>query len=798
MLPNNISNKDDNDGLREPLLLPLSAEIATPDETSSSNSSSTQEDDSAEAQQPQPMNRNVRLALLYAVFAFAGRSIWNQSVLATYVYLITDENPKAVGFLTAVMGMSQMMTALPTGWLVDVYRRDTMLRIAAGVGIVAMVVTLAALYHTPRSYTLLVLALAVWGVLWGIVNTALGALFADSIRNGERSYYFTLRSILINLGNVVGPIMALIMFAALGDNWTIRDCVIVMTLGQAICLPAVFLLTLFNDDDAISDSQLNLNTTDAISPQLLFPSDEENSATNAINTGDPLQDPESLRLLGFMGSDPLGQQSSNGSITTAIDFDEFHDCQSKGSDGRPFDIEYDDYDIDNNQDGSIAVYRNGKCCYTNSSPAFVSHGDSVKKVPSNFIKDCKGNHSKAMKRWQETQQWRKENDIWKIHSMPNTFFHDIKRSYPHIIHGHSKQGLPVIYEFPGKMDLKRLFRGECTVDDMIHHYIFFQEYLNNCLCASEELRKKGGRESRPHDSSDFGIMVVMDVTGAGITSLNTDVLRYLKRAGEIVGTHYPMSVKCCCVANTPFWASGVYTTVRAVLPDSVVIELVSAKDTTNKLKEYIDIEQIPAEYGGTSPHAFGEHPYEVQLCDLVDRAASGDALPENNSTDRSVSSNSNTEEAATPLIVNTNLRLVSEEEETNEDLLPQQQPTAVTSTALCCIPAHRVPAILIMMADLTSGVASGMSIRYFPIFFMENLHLSPVQLQILYIVAPLLQACLMKSGQSFSRRFGRCQVTIIHKVRQYLSIVLSTVVEVLFRSMICDLMPADTLSLLAI
>ena len=345
------------------------------------------------------------------------------------------------------------------------------------------------------------------------------------------------------------------------------------------------------------------------------------------------QDPESLQLLGSTGGGPLRQRSSTaGSATTEIDMNEFYDCQSEYSDDPmspspkvmlKIDAS-DDNDTSSNHDNEMAIYQNGKCRYADGSPAFVSSGDSVAKAPSNFLQDCKGDRNQAMKRWQETQQWRREKNVWNIHSIPNKFFREIKKAYPHIIHGYSKQGFPVVYELPGKMELKSLFRGECTIEAMVHHYIFFQEYLNNCLCASQELREKGGRESVTHDSSAFGVMVVMDVKGAGITSLSTDVLRYLKRAGEIVGAHYPMSMKCCCVANTPFWASGVYNTVRAVLPDSVVIELVSASDTADKLKEYIDTDQLPAEYGGTSPYKFGEHPFEVQLRELVDSAAQGD------------------------------------------------------------------------------------------------------------------------------------------------------------------------------
>jgi len=208
-------------------------------------------------------NRNIRLTLIYTCFAFAGRSIWNQSVLATYVYLLTNDNAEAVGFITGVMGICQLLASLPTGYVADIYRRDTMLKLAAAVGALAIIVTLTALYVMPGNLVVLVVALAVWGFLWGIANTALGALFADSIADGDRAYFFTQRSILINLGNTVGPIMALALFFCLGDNWTVKDCCIVMTMGQMLCLPAIFILTLFKDNEDGDDNNHQMETSGA-------------------------------------------------------------------------------------------------------------------------------------------------------------------------------------------------------------------------------------------------------------------------------------------------------------------------------------------------------------------------------------------------------------------------------------------------------------------------------------------------------------------------------------------------------
>jgi hypothetical protein len=79
-------------------------------------------------------------------------------------------------------------------------------------------------------------------------------LFDHLLEDGQRSHFFTQRSILINLGNVMGPCLALLMFLRLGDKWTIRDCSVVMVVGQLLCCPAVLLLCFLNDDYAIAST----------------------------------------------------------------------------------------------------------------------------------------------------------------------------------------------------------------------------------------------------------------------------------------------------------------------------------------------------------------------------------------------------------------------------------------------------------------------------------------------------------------------------------------------------------------
>ena len=159
--------------------------------------------DNDDDENPASTPRNVKLVLFYTWIAFTGRGLWNQNCLATLVFLLRNGDPKAIGFLTVAMGMAQLGTSIPTGILADKYRRDTLLKIGAVVGIGAVGVSISAAFRP--SYGMLLGALILWGVHWGIVNTSIMALFSDSIPDGQRSFYFTQRAVLINFANTDFP-----------------------------------------------------------------------------------------------------------------------------------------------------------------------------------------------------------------------------------------------------------------------------------------------------------------------------------------------------------------------------------------------------------------------------------------------------------------------------------------------------------------------------------------------------------------------------------------------------------------
>jgi hypothetical protein len=69
----------------------------------------------------------------------------------------------------------------------------------------------------------------------------------------------------------------------------------------------------------------------------------------------------------------------------------------------------------------------------------------------------------------------------------------------------------------------------------------------------------------------------------------------------------------------------------------------------------------------------------------------------------------------------------------------------------------------ICLADVITGIASGMTIKFFPIFFLDVLGMRPVSVSALYMIVPLFVSSTSLLAQKLSVRFGRILTTILLK-----------------------------------
>ncbi|CAM9921020.1 unnamed protein product, partial [Phaeothamnion confervicola] len=207
--------------------------------------------------------------------------------------------------------------------------------------------------------------------------------------------------------------------------------------------------------------------------------------------------------------------------------------------------------------------------------------------------------------WEETMQWRRENNVDSVLREQQPNFNIIKECYPHFLHGRSRTGEIICYENPGKMDFGRLNSLGVGPDKLQRHYCFVNDYI-------------WGRLS-PGDNDT--LMTVLDVGGLTLSTLkgNTVMHRYLAATAEVMQKHYPERQSRIMIVNAPWWFASAYRLAASVLTANTTAKLqVSGTNFLPALLQFVDEVQIPREYGGQSPYPLGEAPEEAGIAGLVD------------------------------------------------------------------------------------------------------------------------------------------------------------------------------------
>lgn len=92
--------------------------------------------------------------------------------------------------------------------------------------------------------------------------------------------------------------------------------------------------------------------------------------------------------------------------------------------------------------------------------------------------------------------------------------------------------------------------------------------------------------------------------------------------------------------------------------------------------------------------------------------------------------------------------------------LPYSSSSAALETKKTfCITRKMIPAIL-FGSSLMSALGSGMSVKFFPLFFKSQLAMSPSQVQTIYALTPISMALLSVLATSVAARIGRVQVSV--------------------------------------
>ena len=115
-----------------------------------------------------------------------------------------------------------------------------------------------------------------------------------------------------------------------------------------------------------------------------------------------------------------------------------------------------------------------------------------------------------------------------------------------------------------------------------------------------------------HDSDHSQVIKVIDLGGLRQRDLTRDLQELMKLSIRI-GQYYPQKTYRILLINKPFWAGIILTFLAAIMSSSEKKKLKSfgVSSTLPGLTEYIEIDQIPKEFGGESTAAIGSFCDEV-------------------------------------------------------------------------------------------------------------------------------------------------------------------------------------------
>lgn len=240
---------------------------------------------------------------------------------------------------------------------------------------------------------------------------------------------------------------------------------------------------------------------------------------------------------------------------------------------------------------------------TDASLPNATRTESQEAVPLRFQRAAKNNVDRGRKRYLKTLKWREQYKMDTILSEPHVHFEFIKQHYPHYFHFTGKKGQPVYFEMPARTNLSALRQGGVTLDILLRHYAMVTEFTWQYV-SRDDLQQS---------------IYVIDLQGIRPRDFVGECVTFVRKACAFCNQHYPERSGCILVINVPSYFALIWRVVKKFADRKTLdkVKILRGKDEIlDGLLEFIDIDNIPPEYGGNSM-PLGEAPEEKPLWDVM-------------------------------------------------------------------------------------------------------------------------------------------------------------------------------------
>lgn len=207
-----------------------------------------------------------------------------------------------------------------------------------------------------------------------------------------------------------------------------------------------------------------------------------------------------------------------------------------------------------------------------------------------FLRHQKFNVEKAMKHFQSFLQWRKEYNVDNAFTEYDcSSEQDLRQIYKHGYHGTDKEGRPVYYEQPCLFNAKNLLKSYSLEELRKQRILSYERLVHQKLPACTKAMNKSVQQ----------VIVVIDLQGFCLAKLGKDNREILNEAIQIGDHYYPEIFHRMFIINAPFLFRSAWSMIKSTIAANSRDKIsILGSNYQEKLKEYIDPEQIPETFGG--------------------------------------------------------------------------------------------------------------------------------------------------------------------------------------------------------
>ncbi|XP_055017784.1 SEC14-like protein 2 isoform X2 [Boleophthalmus pectinirostris] len=162
--------------------------------------------------------------------------------------------------------------------------------------------------------------------------------------------------------------------------------------------------------------------------------------------------------------------------------------------------------------------------------------------------------------------------------------------------GYDREGSPVWYDVIGPMDPKGLFLSASKQD-------FIRSKIRDC----EQLQQECDRQSERLNRNVESITMIYDVEGLGLKHLWKPAIETYGEILQMFEDNYPEGLKRLFVIKAPKLFPVAYNLVKHFLSENTRHKIhILGANWQEVLLKYIDVEELPAIYGGTRTDPDGD------------------------------------------------------------------------------------------------------------------------------------------------------------------------------------------------